>query len=105
MRGTDGGKLVKGVKLFAVCDKHGSLLDLDLQSANTDDCAGVLPMLPRLTALGFQGDLLGDSGFKGVPFATAAAWCRDRASGSTGVDGIGAIPYNRSGAFALPFKL
>ena len=29
-------------------------------------------MLPRLAALGFQGDLLGDSGFKGAPFAAAA---------------------------------
>ena len=33
---------------------------------------GVLPTLPRLAALGFQGDLLGDSGFKGAPFAAAA---------------------------------
>ncbi len=71
-RGIDGGKLVKGVKLFAVCDKHGSLLDLELQPANADDRAGTLPMLPRLAALGFQGDLLGDSGFKGTPFAAAA---------------------------------
>src|SRR3954467_4265201 len=35
-RGFDGGKLVKGIKLFVVCDKHGSLLDLELQPANTD---------------------------------------------------------------------
>src|SRR3982074_3265653 len=28
-RGFDGGKLVKGIKLFVVCDKHGSLLDLE----------------------------------------------------------------------------
>ena len=71
-RGIDGGKLVKGIKLFAACDKHGSLLDLELQPANTDDRAGILPTLPRLAALGFQGDLLGDSGFKGAPFAAAA---------------------------------
>jgi len=71
-RGIDGGKLVKGLKLFATCDKHGSLLDLELRPANTDDRAGTLPMLPRLAALGFQGDLLGDSGFKGAPFAAAA---------------------------------
>jgi transposase len=72
VRGIDGGKLVKGVKLFAVCDKHGSLLELELQPANTDDRAGTAPMLPRLVALGFQGDLLGDSGFKGAPFAATA---------------------------------
>src|SRR4029453_14959187 len=36
-RGIDGGKLVKGLKLFATCDKHGSLLDLELQPANMDD--------------------------------------------------------------------
>ena len=71
-RGFDGGKLVKGIKLFAACDKHGSLLDLELHPANTDDRAGILPTLPRLAALGFQGDLLGDSGFKGAPFAAAA---------------------------------
>ena len=71
-RGIDGGKLVKGVKLLALCDKHGSLLDLALQPANGDDRIGLLPLLPHLAALGFQGDLLGDSGFKGVPFAAAA---------------------------------
>ncbi len=71
-RGIDGGKPVKGLKVFAVCDKHGSLLDLELRPANTDDRAGALPMLPRLAALGFQGDPLGDSGFKGAPFASAA---------------------------------
>src|SRR3954468_8968888 len=71
-RGIDGGKLIKGRKVFAVCDKHGSLLDLELWPANTDDRAGTLPTLPRLAALGFQGDLLGDSGFKGARFAAAA---------------------------------
>jgi len=71
-RGIDGGKLIKGVKALAVCDKHGSLLDLELYPANTDDRAGALSLLSRLAALGFQGDLLGDSGFKGAPFATAA---------------------------------
>ena len=72
VRGFDGGKLVKGIKLLVICDKHGSLLDLELHPANTDDRAGILPTLPRLAALGFQGDLLGDSGFKGAPFAAAA---------------------------------
>jgi transposase len=71
-RGFDSGKLVKGIKLCVVCDKHGSLLELELHPGNTDDRAGVLPTLPRLTALGFAGDLLGDSGFKGAPFAAAA---------------------------------
>ena len=71
-RGIDGGKLVKGLKLLVVCDKHGSLLDLELHPANTDDRAGALPMLPRLAALGFEGDLLGDGGFRGAPFAAAA---------------------------------
>jgi hypothetical protein len=40
--------------------------------ANADDRAGTLPTLPRLAALGFQGHLLGDSGFKGTaPFRPA----------------------------------
>src|ERR671926_1376715 len=30
-RGIDGGKLIKGIKLFVVGGKHGSLLDLELQ--------------------------------------------------------------------------
>src|SRR5215208_6551751 len=71
-RGIDGGKLVKGIKVFVVYDKHGSLLDVELRPANTDDRAGILPTLPRLAALGFEGDLLGDSSFKGAPFAAAA---------------------------------
>jgi hypothetical protein len=60
------------VKLQAICDKHGSLLDLELTAANVDDRAGAQPMLPRLAALGFQGDRLGDSGFNGAPFAQTA---------------------------------
>jgi hypothetical protein len=71
-RGIDGGKLIKGIKLHALCDKHGSLLDLELTPANCDDRAGAGPMLPRLAELGFQGDLLGDSGYKGQPFAATA---------------------------------
>ena len=71
-RGIDGGKLVKGIKLCVVCDKHGSLLELERHPANTDDRAGILPTLPRLAALGFEGDLLGDSSFKSAPFAAAA---------------------------------
>jgi hypothetical protein len=31
-----------------------------------------VPTPPRLAALGFEGDLLGDSSFRGAPFATAA---------------------------------
>ena len=51
MRDIDGAKLVKGMKLFAICDKRGRLLDLELQPANTDDRAGILPMLPHLPRL------------------------------------------------------
>jgi Transposase DDE domain len=61
------GKLIKGIKLHALCDKHGSLLDLELTPANCDDRAAAGPMLPRLAELGFQGDLLGDSGYKSLP--------------------------------------
>ena len=71
-RGIDGGKLIKGIKLSATCENHGSLLDLEVTPVNTDDRMGAAPMLPRLAELGFQGDLLGDSGYKGMPFAQAA---------------------------------
>jgi len=47
-RGIDDGKLIKGVKLHALCDKHGSLLDLELTPAHVDDRAGAASMLPRL---------------------------------------------------------
>jgi hypothetical protein len=50
-----------------VCDKHGSLIDLEVTPANHDDRAGALPMLPRLAELGFQGDLLGDNGYNANP--------------------------------------
>ncbi len=59
-------------RLLAACDKHGSLLDLELRPANADDRAAALLTLPRLAALGFQGGLLGDSSFKGAPFAAAS---------------------------------
>jgi hypothetical protein len=71
-RGIDGGKLAKGLKLFATRGKHGSPLGLEPRPASTDDRAGALPMPPRPAALGFRGDLLGDSGFEGAPFAAAA---------------------------------
>src|SRR3954465_1840696 len=81
-RGIDGGKLVKGIKVFAVCDKHGSLLDLELHPANTDDRAGILPMPPRLRPPGFPGDLLGDRSFKGRlsprPHASTTSTSRSR---------------------------
>lgn len=64
-RGIDGGKAI-------MCDKYGSLVDLELTPANHDDRTGAVPMLPRLAALGFQGDLLGDMGYRGDPFAAAA---------------------------------
>ena len=67
--------MIKGVKLHAVCDKHGSRLDLELTPANVDDRVGASAMLPRLAALGFQGDLLGDSSFKGARFARVALGC------------------------------
>jgi hypothetical protein len=70
-RGIDGGKNIKGIKLHVVCDKHGSLFDLEVTPANHDDRASALPMLPRLAELGFQGDLLADNGYKGEPFAAA----------------------------------
>ena len=70
-RGIDGGKNIKGIKLHVVCDKHGSLIDLEVTPANHDDRASAVPMLPRLAELGFQGDLLADNGYKGEPFAAA----------------------------------
>jgi hypothetical protein len=63
---------VKGTKLFAICDKYNSLLGLERHPASSDDRAGTRPILPRLAAIGFQWNLLGDSGFKGALFAAAA---------------------------------
>ena len=68
-RGIDGGKNIKGIKLHVVCDEHGPLIDLEVTPANHDGRTSALPMLPRLAELGFQGDRLGDNGYKGEPFA------------------------------------
>jgi hypothetical protein len=45
--------------------------DPELQPANLDGRASILPTLPRLAALGFQGDLPGGSGFKGAPITAS----------------------------------
>ena len=71
IRGIDGGKTSQGREAFAVCDKHGSLLDLELRRP-TRTTARAPADAARLAALGFQGDLLGDNGYKGQPFAAAA---------------------------------
>jgi hypothetical protein len=33
--------------VFAICDKHGLLFDLELGPANTDDRTGTLPVAAR----------------------------------------------------------
>jgi len=91
-RGIDGGRLVEGIEVLVVCDEHGSPLGLELRPADTDARAGILPALPRLAALGFRGDLLGDSGFKGAPFAAAALGHDIHASVSPGGTREGRFP-------------
>ena len=45
--------------------------DLGLQPTNLDGRAGILPTVPRLAGLGFQGDLPGDNGLERAPFTAA----------------------------------
>jgi hypothetical protein len=52
VRPCECGKLVKGAKDFAICDKHASLLNIGPRPASVDDCAGLLLTLPWLAVLG-----------------------------------------------------
>src|SRR5213592_3697765 len=68
-----GGSRTSGLPAsFADLEKNGMQLDVELTPANVDDRAGARSTLARLTGLGSQGDLLGDSSFKGAPFASTA---------------------------------
>ena len=69
-RGIDGGKNIKGIKLHVVCDKHGSLIDLEVTPANHDDRASALPMCPASLNWASRARLA-YNGYKGEPFAAA----------------------------------
>lgn len=71
-RGIDGGKKIKGIKLHVAVDEHGFPQDIGVSTANVHDTVGILPTLCRLAKQGFQGSLLGDSGYKGEKLAAAA---------------------------------
>jgi hypothetical protein len=86
-RGIDCGKWIKGIKRQVICGKHGPVLELELTPANLDDRASAGPMLSRLSDLQFQGDLLGDTGYKGEPFAAAARVHDGHGSASPGGTG------------------
>ena len=50
-----GRAKAKGYPISAYCDRADPSGDLGLLPANLDGRAGILPALPRLAALGFQG--------------------------------------------------
>ena len=63
-------KKITCIKRHVCVDTIGLVWGLEVTPANQD--ASALPILPRLAEPGFQGDLLGDNGYKGQPFAEAA---------------------------------
>jgi transposase len=71
-RGIDGGKKIKGIKLHIAVDEDGFPAAVDVSTANVHDTNGIVPVLCDLARQGFQGTLLGDSGYKGKRLADIA---------------------------------
>jgi len=71
-RGIDGGKKIKGIKLHIAVDEHGFPEGMRISTANVHDTNGIIPILCSLARKGFQGTLLGDSGYKGQRLANIA---------------------------------
>src|SRR3954451_18106563 len=72
MRGIDGGKKIRGVKIQVAVDKHGIPLAIDVASANTHDTKGIVPVLRELASQGFRGPALSDLGYRGKRLAKIA---------------------------------
>lgn len=72
LRGIDGGKKIKGIKLTAATDKHGSPLALRVTAANVHDTVAALPVLDDLKQSHFTGTLVGDLGYRGKKLQAAA---------------------------------
>src|SRR3954469_10426629 len=72
VRGIDGGKKIRGVKIQVAVDKHGIPLAIDVAPANTHDTKGIVPVLRELAGQGFRGPALSDLGYRGKRLAKIA---------------------------------
>jgi transposase len=90
VRGVDGGKKVRGVKIQIAVEKHGIPLAIDVAPANRHDTKAIVPVLRALADGGFQGPALGDLGYRGRRLAEAG-----QALGIT----VEAIARGRDGQF------
>jgi transposase len=72
-RGIDGGKKIKGIKLHIAVDEEGFPdVGMAISTANIHDTNGIIPVLCALARQGFQGTVIGDSGYKGKRLAAIA---------------------------------
>jgi hypothetical protein len=83
-RGIDGGKKIRGVKIYVAVDKYGTPLAIDVSPANRHDTKGIVPVLRTLAEGGFQGAALGDLGYRGERLANVSP---SRRSPAVAVDG------------------
>jgi hypothetical protein len=71
-RGFDGGKKIKGIKVYLAVDKYGFPLAITVSPANRHDSKGIVPVLHQLAGRGFKGTALGDLSYRGQRLASEA---------------------------------
>jgi len=69
VRGVDGGKKIRGVKIQIAVEKYGIPLAIDVTPANRHDTKGIVPVLRDIASRGFRGPALGDLGYRGKRLA------------------------------------
>lgn len=99
-RGLDGGKLINGRKRHVMTDTVGSLLEVVVNAANTQDRAGAKAVIAKLsekTAASIQ-NLWADGSYSGEPFAT---WLRDTLNATLEIT---MRPPNSKGFVVVPVR-
>jgi len=99
-RGLDGGKLVNGRKRHVMTDTIGSLLEVVVNAANTQDREGaksVVAKLPEQTRASIQ-HLWADGSYSGEPFET---WIRDELNATIEIT---LRPPNTKGFVVVPMR-
>ncbi|WP_372399937.1 transposase [Azospirillum sp. HJ39] len=71
VRGVDGGKKIRGVKVHIAVEKYGIPLAIDAAPTNVHDTKGIVPVLRKIAGRGFQGTAIGDLGYRGQRLAKA----------------------------------
>ncbi|WP_083897329.1 transposase [Azospirillum sp. B506] len=71
VRGVDGGKKIRGVKVHLAVEKYGIPLAIDAAPANVHGPKGIVPVLREIAGRGFQGPAIGDLGYRDQRLAKA----------------------------------